>query len=382
MARFKLIRRSVASARRFLDTVGDPWLRCSHSIFCTISSGMISLTSLYRVFHWALGRRCFAMAFGFTIAFLHSPFASALQISGLESPHSFLADPAANSYFISNINGETDARDNNGFITKLSDDGRITAFKFIEGGRGDVTLHAPKGMVIVDQVLYVTDLDTLRAFDKLTGKPLSTVVLPPPVKASSLQSLVDVAADGQGHLYLADQPGNAIYRLDLTPAGTLSLYVSGSHLAGPSGVAVHPKTGHVIVVSYDSGKIFDITPEGTLTELVSNGFFTARFQNLSGVDFDRWGSMYVADATKGKIWRMGPNKKFQVIAEYLPSPTDLGIDRANHLILVPYQDSNAAEVNGLESPVASSSTDRAKRTLADYGFVEPQKSEKKGSPAK
>ena len=200
---------------------------------------------------------------------------------------------------------------------------------------GDVTLHAPKGMAVVDHVLYVTDLDTLRAFDKTTGKPLSSVVLPRPTNAQ-LPHSPDVAADGQGHLYLADQLGNAIYRLDLTPALTLSLYVSGSHLAGPSGVAVHPKTGHVVVVSYDSGKIFDITPEGALTELVSNGFFTARFQNLSGVDFDRWGSMYVADATKGKLWRMGPNQKFQVIAEYLPSPTDLGIDRANHLILVPY----------------------------------------------
>jgi hypothetical protein len=134
-------------------------------------------------------------------------------------------------------------------------------------------------------------------------------------------------------------------------------------------------------VSWNSGKIFDITPEGTLTELAGNGFFTGRFQNLSGVDFDRWGSMYVSDATRGKIWRMLPNQKFQVIAEYLPGPSDLGIDRVNHLILVPYQDSNAAEVNGLESPTVSSG-DRAKRTLADYGFVEPKKSEKEGSPRK
>lgn len=91
--------------------------------------------------------------------------------------------------------------------------------------------------------------------------------------------------------------------------------------------------------------------------------------------------MYVSDVTKGKIWRMLPNNKFQVIAEYLPGPSDLGIDRVNHLILVPYQDSNAAEVNGLESPTVSTG-DRAKRTLADYGFVEPKKSDKEGSPRK
>ncbi len=312
---------------------------------------------------------------------LASPWAWALQVSGLESPHSFLADPPSRSYFISNINGDSNARDNNGFITKLSDDGRITAFKFIEGGHGDVTLHAPKGMAIVDEVLYVTDVDTLRAFDKTSGKPLASFVLPRPADGKISQSLVDVAGDGQGHLYLADQGGNAIYRLDLTATPTLTLYLSGPHLAGPSGVAVNPKTGHLAVVSYDSGKIFDVTPEGTLTELASNGFFTGRFQNLSGVDFDRWGSLYVSDATKGKIWRMLPNNKFQVIAEYLPGPSDLGIDRVNHLILVPYQNSNAAEVNGLESPTVATG-DRTKRTLADYGFVEPKKSDKEGSPRK
>lgn len=328
-------------------------------------------------------RRCtpgLALAAAMAILFASS-WAWALQVSGLESPHSFLADPPSKSYFISNINGDSNARDNNGFITKLSDDGRITAFKFIEGGRGEVTLHAPKGMAIVDQVLYVTDVDTLRAFDKETGKPLAMFVLPRLADGKATQSLVDVAADGQGHLYLADQGGNAIYRVDLTPTPTITLVLSGAHLAGPSGVAVNPKTGHLAVVSYDLGKIFDITPEGILTELASNGFFTGRFQNLSGVDFDRWGSMYVADATKGKIWRMLPNNKFQVIAEYLPGPSDLGIDRVNHLILVPYRDSNAAEVNGLESPTASSG-DRAKRTLADYGFVEPKKSEKEGAPRK
>lgn len=328
-------------------------------------------------------RRCtLGLALAGTLGLLlAASWAWALQVSGLESPHSFLADPPSRSYFISNVNGDSNARDNNGFITKLSDDGRITAFKFIEGGHGNVTLHAPKGMAIVDQVLYVTDVDTLRAFDKNTGQPLTTLVLPRPADGKAIQSLVDVAADGQGHLYLADQGGNAIYRVDLTPAPTLTLYLSGAHLAGPSGVAVNPKTGHLAVVSYDSGKIFDVTPEGALTELASNGFFTGRFQNLSGVDFDRWGSLYVSDLTKGKIWRMLPNHKFQVIAEYLPGPSDLGIDRVNHLILVPYQDSNAAEVNGLESPTVTTG-DRAKRTLADYGFIDPKKSEKEGASRK
>ncbi|MBH0190163.1 MAG: hypothetical protein HP492_00025 [Nitrospira sp.] len=47
----------------------------------------------------------------------------AAQITGLESPNSFVGDPSGKEYFISNINGEREARDNNGFITKLDPNG-------------------------------------------------------------------------------------------------------------------------------------------------------------------------------------------------------------------------------------------------------------------
>jgi hypothetical protein len=67
---------------------------------------------------------------------------------------------------------------------------------------------------------------------------------------------------------------------------------------------------------------------------------------------------------------MSPDKRFQVIAEYLPSPADISIDRANNLILVPYQYADAAEVNGLEAPTGTRPKGQ-KRTLADYGFVPP-----------
>jgi hypothetical protein len=80
--------------------------------------------------------------------------------------------------------------------------------------------------------------------------------------------------------------------------------------------------------------------------------------------------MYVSDFTTGKVWRMSWDKRFQVIAEFLPSPGDLGIDRANNLILVPYELAHAAEMNGLETP-SSAKSKQEKRTLADYGFIPP-----------
>jgi hypothetical protein len=305
-----------------------------------------------------------------------TPAALALQVTGLQAPQSFLSDASCDCYFISNINGEPNARDNNGFITKLDRDGKVIAAQFIRGGDGKTVLHAPKGMAIVDQLLYVADLDALRAFDVKTGKSVATVSFagqPGPI------ALVAVAADPHGMLYASDMDANVIYRIDPAKQHAVSVLVRDTALAGPRGLAVHPKTGRLIAVSWHKGNIVEIASDGAITELVSNGFFSSRFKNLDGVDFDTWGNMYVSDFTTGKIWRMRPDHHFNVIAEYLPSPAGISVDRAKNLILVPYLYGNAAEINGLESPFKSG---RQKRTLADYGFTGGPKPPQEGPAAK
>jgi len=49
----------------------------------------------------------------------------AAQITGLEAPNSFVGDQQGKEFFISNVNGEPDARDNNGFITKVDAEGKV-----------------------------------------------------------------------------------------------------------------------------------------------------------------------------------------------------------------------------------------------------------------
>lgn len=299
--------------------------------------------------------------------------ALALQVTGLQAPQSIVVDAGCDCYFISNVNGEPSQKDNNGFITKLDRDGKILAAQFIRGGDGPTVLHAPKGMAIVNHLLYVADLDALRAFDVKTGKPAATVSFagqPGPV------ALVDVAADPQGLLYASDMDANVIYRIDPAKQHAVTVLARNVALAGPRGLAVHPKTGRLIAVSWHKGIIVEIAGDGAITELVSNGFFSSRFQNLDGVDFDTWGNMYVSDFTAGKIWRMRPDHHFNVIAEFLPTPADISVDRAKNLILVPYLYGNAAEINGLETPGGSG---KQKRTLADYGFTGGPKPPQEGS---
>ncbi len=306
-----------------------------------------------------------------------------ITVTELQSPYSFVHDPLDKGYFISSINGEAESADNNGFITKLDPNGKLLNLKFIQGGKDDVTLHAPKGMAVVEHVLYVADLDTLRGFDTTTGKPVLTLTIRSSTASQSepsQTSLSDVTFDGKGHLYCSDQKANTIYRVDPV-AQTFSVLVTDRALAGPSGLVVHPKSGQIIAVSWDKGNISEISPDGVVTELFSNGFFSNRFQNLRGVDFDRWGNMYVSDFTTGKVWRMTWDKRFQVIAEFLPSPGDLSIDRANNLILVPFELAHAAEMNGLETP-SDGKPKQQKRTLADYGFISPPPKPVPEEPAK
>ncbi|HZS11219.1 MAG TPA: hypothetical protein VFA38_03145 [Nitrospirales bacterium] len=300
----------------------------------------------------------FAAAIAALLVTIVGPVPShALQITGLQHPDSFVADPAGTQYFISNMNGDTEARDNNGFITKLDKSGSVAHLHFVQGGVGEATLHAPKGMTVVGRTLYVADLDAVRAFDTASGRTVVTV----PVHGE----LAGLAHDGHGLLYVSEPGGNTIYRIDTAHGHAVSVVARDAALAGPRGLAVHPTTGHIIAVSWDKGKILDVTPNGAIVELVSNSFFSSRFSHLSGVDFDSWGNMYVSDFAAGKIWRMAPDRQFKVIAEYLPAPAGIGVDREKHLILVPYAADNVAEMNGLESPVKQN---RQKRTLKDYGF--------------
>ena len=273
---------------------------------------------------------------------LPTTVALALQITGLKNPAGFIVDPASGSYFIANENGGPSDKDNNGFITKLDENGKIVKLKFIEGG-GGVTLHAPKGLAVLGQTLYVSDIDKVRRFDITTGRPLGEVDL----SAFKVDFLTGLATGDNGVLYIADSGADTIYKVDTSPLSKPTVLVKNTALEGPHGLAVNPSTGALVAVSWNKGKILEIAKDGTVKVLFANSFFNARFGNLAGVDFDAFGNMYVADFSQGKVVRIDPDFRIQAIAEFLPTPASVSIDRKNHLILIPFLSGNAAELNGL-----------------------------------
>ena len=121
-------------------------------------------------------------------------------IAGFLAPESVLHDTAQDIYFVSNINGSTTAKDNNGFISRVRPDGAVENLKFIEGGHNGVTLHAPKGLALLGDTLWVADIDVVRAFDARTGTARDSVSL----ATLGAVFLNDIAIAQTGALYITD----------------------------------------------------------------------------------------------------------------------------------------------------------------------------------
>ena len=79
----------------------------------------------------------------------------AWQATGLDAPESVVFDADAGVFYVSNVNGEANAADGNGYISKLSLQGEIEEKEWVTG------LNAPKGLALHDGMLYVSDIDEL-----------------------------------------------------------------------------------------------------------------------------------------------------------------------------------------------------------------------------
>lgn len=108
-----------------------------------------------------------ALALGLAVSACENQVDSGdMVIEGFNHPESVAKDPDADVYYVSNIGEELapSEKDGDGYVSQVSADGEIQALRFLPQEGAD-TLHAPKGMAIVDGVLYTADVDRVVGFD-------------------------------------------------------------------------------------------------------------------------------------------------------------------------------------------------------------------------
>ncbi len=159
------------------------------------------------------------------------------EVRELQAPEAARWDSDQNVWFVANINGDPFGKDNNGFIARLTSEGKVDSLKFIAGGRAGATLNAPKGMAITGDTIWVADIDAVRAFNKRTGAAAGSVKVP------GAKFLNDITAGPDGTLYITDSglgpkfthPGpDRIYQIK---NGKATVAFESKELAAPNGIA-------------------------------------------------------------------------------------------------------------------------------------------------
>ncbi|MBS2014475.1 MAG: hypothetical protein JST00_16435 [Deltaproteobacteria bacterium] len=252
--------------------------------------------------------------------------------AGLSTPESVLFDEAADVYLVSNINGSPLEADGNGFISKLTPDGKVESLKWIEGGKNKVTLNAPKGLAIVGDVLYVADLDTVRMFDRKTGAPAGEV------KIAGATFLNDLTVGTDGKVLVSDSglKGGA---KGFEPSGTDAVYVidkakkvtplaKSKDLGGPNGLlAIGEKTW---VVTFGSGEMYSLDTKGKKSDVAK-----LPKGQLDGILALPNGDVLVSSWEGSVVYRGKPGAEMKAIVEDVKSPADIGYDKKRNRVLVP-----------------------------------------------
>jgi sugar lactone lactonase YvrE len=281
----------------------------------------------------------FALLLGGCTAAEQAPAPQGIEIAdaGFATPESVLADPVADVYLVSNINGNPAEKDDNGFISRVTPDGQVENLKWIDGAAPNVTLHAPKGSAIRGDTLFVADIDCIRRFHRVTGEPAGEQCIP------GATFLNDVAIGPDGALYVTDS-GLAVTEAGFGPSGTDAVYrfpldtaggplLKRSDLGAPNGIAVEPR--RVVVVTFLSGELFQISEEGQKIPVLP-----ASTRQLDGVVFTPDGGMLFSSWGDSAVYRVAPAGASTRLITGLNGPADIGFDAKRGRVLIPVFNEN------------------------------------------
>jgi sugar lactone lactonase YvrE len=243
----------------------------------------------------------------------------------LKNPESVIYHPGSDSLYVSNVNGSPDAKDGNGFISRLTDEGDIAELRWLEG------FDAPKGLALRDDTLYVADIDDLVVVD-INSK---SIIKRYPV--STAKFLNDVAIDQQGRVYVSDMATNEIYRL---ADDTFALWMADPNLEAPNGLLI--EGNKLIVGSWGNmtdgfatevpGHLKTIDLDSRDIQSLGDGTSVG---NLDGVEADGRGNYLVTDWMNGRLLLISPNGSSETLIEFEQGSADHTVMPEKNLVIIP-----------------------------------------------
>lgn len=270
-------------------------------------------------------------------------------VEGLAIPESARYDPEADVYYVSNVNAHATRQDDNGFISVIEPDGAVRDARFIAGGARGANLHAPKGMALVGDALWVTDVTVLRSFDRRTGAPLRHVEM----GRHGALFLNDVTAGPDEALYVSDtgfqfdEQGRArhagpdrIFRV--AREGAVSILVEDPALEGPNGVFWDGTGDRLIVASLLGRHVWQWTRAGGLRRLASGP------GGYDGIERLANGRVIVSSQDLPGLLLLDDDRLTPLVTG-VTDTGDIGVDTRRNRVAIPRLDANVLELWQLPS---------------------------------
>ncbi len=263
---------------------------------------------------------------------------------GFSTPESVRYDADLDVFFVSNINGVPSEKDGNGFISKIDPSHPDSATRFLESGKNGVVLNAPKGMVVVGDTLWVTDIDALRAFNKRTGAVVATIDFAP-LGATFMN---DVAAAPDGALYITDTgihidaKGNTTHpgkdRIYVVHGREASIAMEDEHLASPNGIAWDAANRRFLLAPFGSKNVQAWRiGDARVTQI------TPGKGSYDGIEALPDGSFLITSWADSTLNLTGTGQGMRKIAWGIDAPADIGVDFRRGWIAVPRFNANRVD---------------------------------------
>ncbi len=167
-------------------------------------------------------------------------------IAGFSSPESVIADAHGRYFFVSNVGKKLapSAKDGDGFISRLSPQGDILDKKYLPKTG---VLNAPKGMAIINQILFVADIDRVVGFNLLTREQTFELDF----SSQGTMFLNDLAVVNKKTLVVSATDTGKIYEISLGEKPHFTLLAE--NIPGANGLYFDSRTQRLFVVTFGEG---------------------------------------------------------------------------------------------------------------------------------
>jgi hypothetical protein len=257
---------------------------------------------------------------------------------GLAQPRAVVYDSVDDVYLVSNMSGDPLAEDENGFVSRVSPDGEMLGQQWSPKlGTAD-RMHAPKGMAIRGDTLFVADIRCIRIVNRATGDLIGSRCL-------DVSSLSGIDVGPEGSVFVTDD-GFALTDGQRAPTGSDAVYrLSFQENRGEGTLAEGADLDHPTGVAVGTRGIFVTTAGGDLLRFTGTGERTTILQRpgevFEGVVFVSGGGFAFSSSSDGRIYLVDSGGGVTTIADGLTTPGDLGYDSSRDRLLVPLTQENS-----------------------------------------